>query len=155
MSEHVDPNDAALVPFDKDVASSEERAMIAHKLRIAGAPWREVAKAVGYNSATSAQIEVTKMLQTVGIRQLNERRQEAFDLEDDRLEELHQTYWPMAMAGSEKAADIVLKVIDKRMRLWGLDQMHTAPAAIGKQTIVISAEPEDFVRDLRLVTGES
>lgn len=155
MTEHVDPQDAMLVPFDKDVASSEERAMVAHKMRIAGATWKEAADAVGYNSPTSAQVEVKKMLQTVGLRQLTERRQEAFDLEDDRLESLHFTYWGRAMAGDDKAADIVLKIIGQRMRLWGLDQMHTTPATTGKQTIVISAEPQEFIRDLKIVAGDS
>ena len=39
-----------------------------------------------------------------------------------RLYELQRAFWPKAMAGDFRAAHLVLKVIDSRMRLLGLDK---------------------------------
>ena len=50
-------------------------------------------------------------------------------VEEDRLETLHRHWWPEALTGNEKAADIVLKTHAARARLWNLADVPAGDAA--------------------------
>ena len=46
---------------------------------------------------------------------------EARDAELDRLERLQRSWWLPALSGDERAARVVLSVMDRRAKLLGLD----------------------------------
>jgi hypothetical protein len=74
---------------------------------------------------------------------VNEHR----ELELDRLDILQRTYWQPAVNGNLRAADFVLRVIDKRAKLLGLD----APIKVQAEVVTydgsdLDAEVERFAR---------
>jgi hypothetical protein len=64
------------------------------------------------------------------------------ELEMDRLDILQRTYWGPAVNGNLRAADYVLRVIDKRAKLLGLD----APMKV--QAEVVTYDGTDLDREV-------
>jgi len=52
-----------------------------------------------------------------------EKVEEYRELELARLDALQAARWPQAVAGSVRPADLVLRVIDRRIKLLSLDQL--------------------------------
>jgi hypothetical protein len=75
------------------------------------------------------------------------------ELELDRLDNLQRTYWQPAVAGNLRAADFVLRVIDKRAKLLGLD----APLKVQAEVVTydgsdLDAEVERVARIIEAST---
>lgn len=87
-----------------------------------GANYDEAAQEVGYANRSGAYKAYWKAM--------GDREAEAVDthraLELDRLDALQTAVWDRAVAGDIKAIDIVLKVMDRRIRLLGLEQAATS-----------------------------
>jgi hypothetical protein len=71
---------------------------------------------------------------------LQEPAQEVRQIELARLDRLHMAHWPQALGGSADATDRVLKIMDRRARLLGLDQvagnrMQVAPGGHGMSAL--------------------
>ena len=77
-----------------------------------------------------------------------------FDLEMQRLESIVRAFWPMTMAGDEKAANVVLKTIAQQARMYGLEELHTK-AVQSSKTIIIAGTPEEYAAALRQVAQNS
>lgn len=107
-------------PSKAQRAQTAERRSKAIQLRLAGADWTQIADALGYADRAAACKDVTRALeahvatQRAGAEVLRET-------ELQRLDRLQRGLWPAAIAGDTKSADTVLRVIDRRMRLLGLD----------------------------------
>ena len=120
----------------------------AHKLRITGMPWREVAHKTGYPTADAAAGAVARYLQKAAGNMTAEQQHHALTLQIDRYEAILNNWWE-AGAGAgrdDSAATIVLRTmaqLDKIQRLGEPD------VVVSKETIVISADPEEYVRQLK------
>jgi hypothetical protein len=86
------------------------------ELRTEGYVWREIAVQVGMSTAG-----VYKAYNRAMTRVIAPSIEEHRELELDRLDILQRTYWQPAVNGNLRAADYVLRVIDKRAKLLGLD----------------------------------
>ena len=86
------------------------------ELRHEGYVWREIATMVDMSIAG-----VVKAYKRALTRHPVAAVEEHRELELDRLDNLQRTYWQPAVAGNLRAADFVLRVIDKRAKLLGLD----------------------------------
>jgi hypothetical protein len=101
-------------------ASVAERRAQAITLRIAGMDWQRIADRLGYSSRGAACQDVARALEA----NLAEQMQAATTLrevESLRLDRLQAAAWPAAVKGDLKAIETVLKVIDRRAKLQGLD----------------------------------
>jgi hypothetical protein len=67
------------------------------------------------------------------------------ELELDRLDALQRTFWKSAIEGNPRAADFVLRVIDKRAKLLGLE----APLKV--QAEVVTYDGSDLDREVERV----
>ena len=105
--------------------------------RIEGLTWRQIAERVGMSPAGTLKAYNRAMVKT-----LKPATDELRELELDRLDTLQQTYWQPAVAGNMRAADFILKVIDKRAKLLGLD----APTKI--QAEVVTYDGSDLDREV-------
>jgi len=107
-----------------DVLAAVARRAEALRLRVNGATFAEIGAALSIDPAT-AHRDVCR-----GLAALHEEiRAEAADLlalEAARLDALHMAHWEAALAGIASAADVVLRVMHHRARLFGL----YAPAKI-------------------------
>lgn len=100
-------------------AAYESRKAQALELRIRGFNQVEIAEMVGVNQST-----VSRMLR----KALKERQAAGVDdlraLEGARLDELHKALFKQAVKGDVSSAAVVVRVADRRARLFGLDA-HT------------------------------
>lgn len=87
------------------------------ELRRAGATWAVIAERVGYASASGAY----NAYQRIAERVIRPKIEELRDMELDRLDRLQMGVWSKALNGDSRAVDSVLKIIDRRSRLLGLD----------------------------------
>ena len=112
------------------------------ELRTEGYVWREIADQVGMSTAGVYKAYNRAMTRVI-TPAVNEHR----ELELDRLDILQRTYWQPAVNGNLRAADFVLRVIDKRAKLLGLD----APIKVQAEVVTydgsdLDAEVERFAR---------
>lgn len=87
------------------------------ELRMAGATFRQIADQLGYKGPQGAQFAVEAALDKT-IREPADRLRE---LDARRLDSLLLTYWPMAKGGNMDALDRVLRILQRRAKLLGLD----------------------------------
>jgi hypothetical protein len=96
------------------------------ELRIEGFTWRQIAERIEMSPAGALKAYNRAMVRT-----LKPATDELRELELDRLDTLQQTYWQPAVQGNMRAADFILRVIDKRAKLLGLD----APTKIQAEVV--------------------
>ena len=68
-----------------------------------------------------------------------EPAQELRALELERLDRLHEALWPRAIGGDDAALDRLLRVIDRRVRLLGLDAPARGQADVRKAYDVVNS----------------
>lgn len=98
-----------------DETLARERRVL--ELRRAGMPFDRIAEAVGYAGRAPAHTAYKRALK----RTLQPVAAEVRELEADRLDQLQMTYWPKAIAGDSAATATVLRIMERRARLLGLD----------------------------------
>jgi len=115
------------------------------ELRRAGETWERIAKAVGYANASGAQ----KAYQRVVIRVQRDTVDDIRDLELDRLDRLQRAYWtPAILERDKRAAELVLKIMDRRAKLLGID----APNRIQAEVITYDGS-HDVESDIERIIG--
>ncbi len=95
--------------FDKENAVLE--------LRRSGETWARIAEIVGYANASGAQKAYVRVVNRVQREPIESMR----ELELDRLDRLQKAFWKDAVVDrNQKAALVILKVIDQRAKIAGL-----------------------------------
>lgn len=86
------------------------------QLRISGATWREIGSTLGIDHTWA---------QTLAKRALKEAQYEAADEMRThiglRLDRLHRAYWPAALGGDQRAAELCRRITADQRALFGLD----------------------------------
>lgn len=123
-----------------------------HMLRVAGIPWAEVARRIGSPTPVAAVRAVSSYLQKAAAAQSAQQQQEALQTQLDRYEAILAAWWARATSGQdEKAAGIVLKTLQLMDRVLRLDD---SDIILTKETLVISANPELYIKQLQDVVAE-
>jgi hypothetical protein len=110
------------------------------ELRTEGYVWREIAVMVDMSIAG-----VSKAYKRALTRHPHATIDEHRELELGRLDVLQRTYWQPAVNGNQRAAEFVLRVIDKRAKLLGLE----APLKV--QAEVVTYDGSDLDREVERV----
>jgi hypothetical protein len=97
-----------------------ERRLQALELRKKGQTFAQIGKALGC-SEQRAHFIVTQELQRLN-RVRAEAAAEVARLEAERLDGLHAAFWDKAVGGDVDAANVIIKLANRRARLLGLDQ---------------------------------
>jgi hypothetical protein len=142
-------NDGELVAIPSE-PTQDERAYAAHQLRLGGFTWTEVAARAGYANAASANVEVKAFLQRAALMRDHSLRQEALDMEMDRLDALQSSAWGAAMTGDLKAIDTCLRVMGHRAKLLGLEYREEVSV---QRTIVVTGTTDQYVQTLKAIAG--
>lgn len=121
----------------------ERRAL---EMRRAKASYTDIARAVGYSSASGAYEAVQRAIKRHTQGNVEELRREELDM----LDRLHLAHWPAAVGTQNNPADVsagyfVLKVSERRARLLGLDAAVAIKATV---TDAVDAEIEELIRQL-------
>lgn len=146
-------NDGQLVPEEVKDSLDAEKAYEAHKLRLAGYPWKIVAEQVGYANDQVAIVEVRAYLQKASLQMDEQRKAEALAMELDRLDTLQAALWPAAMGGDVRAVDSALRVMTLRAKLLGFDVAGEKGTTINK-TLVVAGNTEQYVQALKAIAEE-
>lgn len=117
----------------------QERRKKALDLRLAGATFREIAGALGVSLGT-AHTDVATALADIPKEEANELRK----LEAARLDALNQAHWENALNGDTNSAKIVLSVIDRRIKLLGLDMPQRVEIA-GNQDLDLDTVVDNLI----------
>lgn len=108
-------------PWQSDPEKVEQYSQ-AVRMRSAGASYPEIARAMGWRTPTTAYNAVKRMLDETRMETVDQLR----DVEGNRLDRLLMAWYPLAIgtggyAPNPRAAEIVLRIIDRRVRLYGLN----------------------------------
>ena len=118
------------------LAVAEYRKARSVELALQGVPYDDIAREVGYSNRGTAWRTVTKALR----ERVDEAVEEYRQTELARLDALQLGLWDKATSGDIPSANAVLKIMEKRMRLLGLDRIEHESA--GPRTVVLT--PEDL-----------
>lgn len=116
---------------NSDLLETAERRAFVFQLRRAGVQYREIAKRaiekfgvdrlpLGFNGLYAAKDisrELTRLRDEIA-----ESAQDVRQMQDERLNDMLVSLWPQAMRGHRGAIDRVLRIMDRRAKLWGLDK---------------------------------
>lgn len=117
--------------------AERERALKALAMRREGLPYRVIAERLGWGDESSARYAVARLLDRTEAEQVAEMRY----IEGERLDELQRTHWAAALAGDLDAGKMVLKVMERRARLFGLD----APSKVAVEQMTSVEFAEQFI----------
>jgi hypothetical protein len=102
-------------------ASTSKRRAQAIALRLAGMDYQTIADRLDYSSRGAASKDVHRALEE-NLEAESAAAQTLRELEVQRLDRMQAAAWAKAAKGDLKAIETVLKVIDRRCRLLGLDK---------------------------------
>lgn len=153
----------------------QERDHRAYEMRKAGMSFRQIARALTISEST-AHAAVTRMHRKIGTR-FAEDNVDVVRLELERLDSLMQNIWPMTMPHRVEnedggqitlppnfdAIDRVLKIMDRRAKLLGLDSatlnvnanQNNAPGIGAKEQSIAEVTPEQEARKLMALMQEA
>lgn len=117
--------------------AERERALKALAMRREGLPYRVIAERLDWGDESSARYAVARLLDRTEAEEVAEMRY----IEGERLDELQRTHWAVALAGDLDAGKMVLKVMERRARLFGLD----APSKVAVEQMTSVEFAEQFV----------
>lgn len=107
------PNHNAAVPspelVDKEIKVLE--------LRRVGLTWQRIAEEVGYADHTGAYAAYKRAIKRTMQQPANELREQ----ELDRIDRLQVAVWPAAMKGDTRAVLTIVRLMERRAKLTGLD----------------------------------
>lgn len=141
--------DGNLVPYE---VPTDDMGREAFKLRQRGESWELIAREVGFSSPGSAQVSASKYRQSLRIHISDERKEEDLDMELSRLNTLQAAIWDNALSGDLQAIDRILKIIQTRAKLVGLDVQQERSTT--NNTIVVTGDSGQFVERLKMIAGE-
>ena len=107
------PNHNAAVPspelVDKEIKVLE--------LRRAGLTWQRIAEETGYADHTGAYAAYKRAIK----RTMQQPADELREAELDRIDRLQLALWPKAMQGDNASVNTIVRLMERRARLLGLD----------------------------------
>lgn len=105
-------------------AKTAERRRKAVEMRLSGLDWQTIADKLKYASRGAANKDVSRAVDLL-TREVVTAAAELRDLELLRLDRLQAAMWRDAMNGDDKAVRAILRIMDRRARLLGLDTPKT------------------------------
>ena len=121
------------------IVGAERRAQ-ALELRKAGASYEQIARQVGYSNRGNAYRAV--MLGLAEVTQ--EPALEVQKLELERLDAMLLGLWPQARRGEGAAVDRVLRIMERRAKLLGLDAEQKVSVSGGVKYEIIGIPAEEL-----------
>lgn len=103
------------------------------RLLLDGLSYEEIAATLGYANRSGAWKAVTAALRSEQSASVEEYR----DMEVARLDALQAAHWNAAVSGDAKAAALIVRIIDQRIRLLGLDRRGSGTESHTHRTMLI------------------
>lgn len=126
------------------------RAEQAYEMRLSGSTPAEIADELGYHSGSDVTKAINERLKIETQHLTETGRAGILQMEMDRLDRLQAKLWPGAMMGDPKSAEAVLKVMDRRIKITGLDSVDTATQQ--HTVLVVGGKEADYISSLKQLT---
>lgn len=123
-------------------------AIQAYKLKTEGYSWYEIAEELGISEGHVQTLISERIALAADLVDIGSKRH-ILGMELDRLDRLQRAVWPTAMTGDVRSVEAVLKVIDKRTKLLGLDQVTNQ--TVTANTIVVPGNTMEYIAALKAV----
>jgi len=107
-------------------ASKTERVQRAFELRKAGKSLRQISELLGY-SHEMVRKDINSVIQSI-VTETKDLATDMITLELARLNDLQFAVWPDARKGDRKCIDTMLRIMERRAKLLGLDTPVTTKA---------------------------
>ena len=108
-------------------------------MRLEGKTFRQIAEALGYASDGAAYNAVRHLLEKATVERADELRR----VDGARLENLLGAIWARASAGDLDAIDSVLKILQQRARLFGLNKpVEVSVSGEVQQVVILQLGPD-------------
>lgn len=142
-----------LVTDEQAEIDARKREVRVFELRIQGFTFEQIASEVGYQGASGAWQAYKRVRETLIFESVEDARQ----LELMRLDEMMFALWGRAIGGDLPAASCVLKIMDRRAKLLGLDKPEkievnkwdfdgaNLDAEVQKLVIMMNEREEEFM----------
>ncbi|MFF4409825.1 hypothetical protein [Streptomyces sp. NPDC001404] len=131
-------------------AATAQRRAQAIALRLAGMDYQTISERLGYADRGAASKDVHRALESA-LEAESAAAETLRELEVQRLDRMQAAAWAKAAKGDLKAIETVLKVIDRRARLLGLDKPARTELT-GADGGPLQVEAVDFAELERLIT---
>lgn len=145
-------HDPFVLPDELELEHEIERPRwwYAQQLRMAGASWPEIARALGYADGPAARKAVASNTTEWKL----ENAAELIKMELERLDMLQLVVWRRARQGSLRDIDTVLKIMALRAKYLGLDGGDKAEddGDGSKGVIVIGGDSEEYIEAIKRAT---
>lgn len=135
-----------LEPYDPDAVAQA----IYHQRKI-GSSFAEIQSSLGkkYGLTISQVVNLYRsftksLMEAYG----PEERPQLLGLELERLDALQNSYWGLAVGGDDKAANVVLKTIQMRAKLLGLDVPDGTDKNVQQTVLVIGDDRQRWIEAL-------
>ncbi|PRQ11728.1 hypothetical protein C1Y63_04790 [Corynebacterium sp. 13CS0277] len=115
------------VPKDHERAERAKRAL---QMRLAGATYAEIGQVLGISQGTAWK-DIAREIRAIPATEATELRQ----LELARLDRLQRAVWEDAVGGNLRAVDRVVRIIERRARLLGLDSIQVEASVDVREAI--------------------
>jgi hypothetical protein len=130
-------------------------------LRLAGASYRDIAKALGYAEGNPGN--VYKMIQSELNAVVREPAKELREMELRRLDQMQQGLWPEARTGDPEAVRTVLRIMEQRARYYGISapspqlvlNQHISQQMDTDAVLVVQGDKQSYIKALRAMRGEA
>lgn len=124
-------------------AEVAERRRKAVSMRIAGADWDTIVGALGYPDRNTACKDVRRAMEA-NRRDMEATAEELRSTEVARLDRLQAAFWPKALKGDTKAAEIVRRCIMDRAKLQGTTAPEQVEHTGGLRYEIVGVDPNDL-----------
>jgi hypothetical protein len=139
--------------IDEDDVGIDEDALLAKEMKVldlrrAGFTFMRIAEEVGYRQASGAQRAYKRIMDRDKPQAPDEHRWQ----ELDRLDRLQVALWPRAMKGDDRAINTIIRLMERRASLIGID----APTKIQAEVVNYDGNRDidgDIERIVNLIRG--
>lgn len=132
-------------------AATAERRGKAIALRLAGMDYESIAQRLGYADRGAACKDIQRAMEA-NIAQQTQSADTLREVELMRLDRLQAAAWQAAASGDLKAIETVLKIVDRRSRLLGLDAPIKTDVTVSD---AITSEIEQLAAQLSIADAAS
>jgi transposase-like protein len=127
----LDDNDDQRRDEVRTIAAARHKKARAVELMLAGSSYDDIARQVGYSHRGSAHRAVRQALHDREVAAIDQLRTQ----ELGRLDAVQAMLWPLAEAGDAHAVAAVLRIVEQRLRILGLED-HSPAADSAATTLV-------------------
>lgn len=128
-----------------------ELALKAYRMRSRGKSWWDIAETLGISEGTAHSL-IAGRIQAASRLVDESLKRQLLTMEVARLDELQDGLWDQAVGGDVRAVDAVLRIINSRAKILGLETATNN--TVTNNTVVVAGNSEEYIAALQRAVGK-